>query len=254
MGRIAQAADIGAQDVVVEIGPGTGNLTEYLLESARMVIAVELDQRLVQYLHRKWPGVQNLVVLQQDALKCDWDNLASLSLAPDAKFKLAANLPYYIATPLLLRLADVRHLFLSLVVMLQQEVGERILACSGSKIYGLLSVAMQYYFTGERLFNVPAAAFRPRPKVNSMALRLIPRPSPPVKVMDEKLFFRLLGAAFGYRRKFLTNALALGLQIPARRTIMALEGLGLAGKIRAEQLTLADFALLSNLLAPDNQL
>jgi 16S rRNA (adenine1518-N6/adenine1519-N6)-dimethyltransferase len=248
LGRIVSEAEVNSRDVVLEIGPGTGNLTEYLLAAAQKVVAVELDKRLAEYLKEKWAGVGLLTVLCEDALKCDWEKLAGQYLEPEGKFKLVANLPYYMATPLLLKLADMRRYFSLLAVMLQREVGDRLAASPGNKTYGYLTVVMQYYFKVERLFNVPAWAFRPRPKVDSVLIRLIPRESAAVSVSDEGLFFRLLEAAFNHRRKMLANALALGLGISAGEVFRALEELGRSPKLRPEQLSLEDFATLTDRL------
>ena len=238
--KIAAAAELTPEDTVLEIGPGIGTLTEALALTGARVVAVELDKRLIEVLAKTLADYKNVEVVQGDILKLDIP--AVMGPKP---FKVAANLPYYITTPIIFSLLE-QHLPLErLVVMVQKEVAQRVVASPGSRQYGVLSVSMQYYTEPELAFQVPAASFLPSPKVDSAVLVCKRRLTPPVKVQDEKRFFKVVEAAFSMRRKMLSNSLQnAGLTGP--ETAAWLEAAGVDGKRRAETLSLQEFANLAN--------
>lgn len=228
--RIVNALDLSAADTVVEIGPGTGALTEYLIESGANVIAVEFDRDLIPELQRKFSAAKNFHLVHADALHL------ALAYLSDDKVKIAANLPYNIATPILQRLAGGRENIAALVLMFQREVVERIIAAPGTKPRGYLSVVAQNAFEAERLFDVPPSAFSPVPKVWSSVVRLTPR----AKAADETEFLRLVSLAFAHKRKTLLNNLKA--DIPdASDTLVAA---GIDASRRAETLTLEEWRFL----------
>ncbi len=201
---ILDSADPGPEENVLEIGPGPGILTEGLLERAGRVFAVELDRGMCVLLTERFAGQEKLTVLHQDILKTD---LTALLSETDGVWKVVANLPYYITTPVLFHLLSAGPLFSSITVMMQKEVAERLKAAPGEKSYGALSLAVQYSAKAENVLFVPPEAFWPRPKVESMVVRLIPHKEPPVPVCSPENLFRIIRAAFGKRRKTLPNAL-----------------------------------------------
>ena len=274
---IADAADISAEDTVLEIGPGPGVLTEVLLARAKTVTAVELDKGMCRLLEGRFAGNEKLRILHGDILKLDIEELYRGAGAPETGLKVAANLPYYVTTPVLMHLLQHRELFRSITVMVQKEVAERMEAKPGSKSYGALSLAVQYAAKITLDFTVPPSAFYPMPKVTSAVVTLTPYEKPPVKVASEADMFRLIKAAFGQRRKMLANA-AAGVNITRAHTNgqevditqttnpecavnityhqttkpaleAALKQLSLDPKIRGEELSLEQFAALSNILS-----
>ena len=206
--NIADAAEISPEDTVLEIGPGPGVLTEVLLSRANSVMAVELDKGMCRLLEGRFAGNERLRILHGDILKLDLEALCREAGAPENGLKVAANLPYYVTTPVIMHLLQKRELFRSITVMVQKEVAERMEAKPGSKSYGALSLAVQYAAKIRLDFTVPPSAFYPMPKVTSAVVTLTPYEKPPVNAASEENLFRLIRAAFGQRRKMLVNAAA----------------------------------------------
>jgi len=241
---ILKEACLGPEEVIVEIGPGLGALTRGLARKAAFVLAVEIDERLCRILREAFREEGRVSVIHADALKCDFETY--LRGRTRGKVKVVANIPYSITTPLLTRLISLPHLFSSLLVMVQREVAARMLAMPGGKDYGSFSVYIQYYTDVHLLAEVPREAFYPRPGVDSSLVRLDIRASPRIKVRDEVLFFELVRAAFGQRRKTLRNALLAHpvlIQDP-RKLDQALAVAGILPKRRGETLDLEDFGRL----------
>lgn len=237
---IVAAAGVRPGDAVLEIGPGIGTLTQGLAEAGAQVVAVELDERLVAVLGQTLAGYDNVRIIHGDILKTD----ISREMATEP-YKVVANLPYYITTPILMQLLEQRLPITTLVTMVQKEVAERMVAAPGGKDYGALSVAVQYYTAPEIVFSVPPRSFIPAPAVESAVIRCAVRSAPPVAVSDEKVFFRVVKAAFGQRRKTLANALkAAG--IPAPEVVGTLAAAGVDGGRRGETLSLVEFAAVAN--------
>ncbi|HXX57956.1 MAG TPA: 16S rRNA (adenine(1518)-N(6)/adenine(1519)-N(6))-dimethyltransferase RsmA [Thermodesulfovibrionales bacterium] len=234
--RIVEAAGLQQEDTVVEIGPGPGRLTRMLAEEVKRVIAIEVDQRLFERLTEELAGYGNIELIHADALKFPYDTLSL--------FKVVANIPYYITTPILFRLLEERSRLTSATVMVQKEIAERIVAGPGGKEYGVLSLMVQYYSSPAVKFFVPRGAFRPVPKVDSALIHLEIREEPAVTVRDERLFFRVIKTAFSQRRKMLSNALA-SLSPDVSGFLMRS---GIDPSRRAETLSIEDFARLSDLL------
>lgn len=247
--RIMEAAQIGPEDCVLEIGPGIGTMTQYLAENAGSVIAVEIDKALIPILEETLAPYENITVIQGDILKLDIRGLAE-KYADGKKLKVVANLPYYITTPIIMGLFEKDILLSGITVMVQKEVAERMQAKPGTKDYGALSLAVQYYAEPRIAANVPPNCFMPRPAVGSAVIHLKIRETSSVKVQDEKYMFDLIRAAFNQRRKTLPNAL-MGAAIPGldkENIANALQKLQLPETIRGEKLSLEDFAKLSDLL------
>lgn len=237
---IVAAAAIEPGDAVLEIGPGIGTLTQGLAEAGAAVTAVELDARLVTVLGQTLAGYDNVRLVHGDILKVDISR--EMTKTP---YKVVANLPYYITTPILMRLLEQRLPISLLVTMVQKEVAERMVAKPGGKDYGALSVAVQYYTEPEIVFTVPPKAFIPAPAVESAVIRCAVRPEPPVKVADERMFFRTVKAAFAQRRKTLANALKAG-GLPPAAAAEVLAAAGIDGGRRGETLSLAEFAAVAD--------
>ena len=247
--KIIAAAGIGKDDVVLEIGPGIGTLTQRLCEAAGDVVAVEIDRNLIPILTGDTcKDYKNLRIVSGDIMKTDIPEL----LAPfgDRPVKVVANLPYYITTPILMKLLEDRLPIESITVMVQKEVAERMETGPGTKDYGALSLAVQYYSEPYLAANVPANCFMPRPNVGSAVIRLTVHDTPPVSVKDERKMFALIRASFNQRRKTLVNGIgnAAELSYTKEQVAEALEKLGMPATIRGEALTLADFAALSDAL------
>ena len=240
---IVEAAELQEGDRVLEIGPGIGTLTQGLAESGAQVTAVELDKKLPAVLAETLKGYENVRIVQGDILKTDIRELMG-----DAPFKVAANLPYYITTPILMALLEQRLPIRKIVTMVQKEVAERMIAPPGSKTYGALSVAVQYYTVPEIVLDVPPKSFIPAPEVDSVVIACKVRGEPPVAVRDEKLFFRVVKAAFGQRRKTLSNALK-GAGFLKDEVQEALEQAGIEAARRGETLSLEEFAQLADALS-----
>ena len=238
--QIVEAAELSEADTVLEVGPGIGTLTQGLAESKAKVVAVELDTRLLPVLATTLEGYDNVRVVHGDILKV---NIMDEVGAPE--FKVCANLPYYITTPIIFALLEKRLPMERLVAMVQKEVAERMAAQPGGKEYGALSVAIQYYTEPEIAFIVPPTSFIPAPAVDSAVIVCKRRSKPPVEVCDEGLFFRVVKAAFSLRRKMLSNSLK-NMGINSEQVAKWLELAGVDGKRRAETLSLEDFAKLTN--------
>ncbi|CVK18974.1 MULTISPECIES: 16S rRNA (adenine(1518)-N(6)/adenine(1519)-N(6))-dimethyltransferase RsmA [Sporomusa] len=237
---IVAAAQVKAGDTVLEVGPGIGTLTQGLAEAGAEVTAVELDRRLLDVLAKTLEGYDNVKVIHGDILKIDISREINKE-----KYKLVANLPYYITTPIIMKFLEERLPVELLVTMVQKEVAQRMVAKPGGKDYGALSVAVQYYTEPEIMFIVPPKAFIPAPAVESAVIRCTVRTVPPVQVASEKMFFRVVKAAFAQRRKTLANGLkANGLDKAAVEKVLAQAGID--GTRRGEQLSLDEFAAIAN--------
>lgn len=250
--KIVDAAELTPSDLVVEIGPGLGALTNKAAIRAGKVLAVEVDRGLIPVLAETLEGPGDVEVIQADALKVDFDRMvlekSGGHFGPGARaYKLLGNLPYYITSPLLMRLLMGRFNISLMIIMIQQEVAERLAAVPGSRDYGALSVAVQYFTEVKVLFKVPRTVFYPAPGVDSSVLRLTVRPSPAVAVRDEKVFFQVVRAAFGQRRKTLINSLAnSGFGMDRETWLRALRQAGIDPARRGETLSLVEFAAISN--------
>lgn len=245
--RILQAAQIGPQDCVLEIGPGIGTLTQRLAQQAREVVAVEIDRNLIPILEETLAAYSNVTVINEDILKVDVGRIAE-ERNGGRPIKVVANLPYYITTPIIMSLFE-NHIPLdSVTVMVQREVADRMQAGPGTKDYGALSLAVQYYARPEIVANVPPNCFLPRPGVGSSVIRLTRHSAPPVKAEDEGRLFALIRAAFNQRRKTLCNAVgnAPGTGMSKEQVMEALDRMGLPRTVRGEALTLEQFAELES--------
>ena len=247
--KIIEAAEIGPDDFVLEIGPGIGTMTQYLCEKARKVCAVEIDRKLIPILKETLREYDNVEIIHNDILKVDIKEIVDRE-NEGRPIKVVANLPYYITTPIIMTLFEHEVPLASVTVMVQKEVAARMQAGPGSKDYGALSLAAQYYAEPYIAAFVPPNCFIPRPAVGSAVIRLTRHKEKPVEVRDPQFMFKLIRASFNQRRKTLQNGLynASDLKIPKERVVEALENMGLPGNIRGEKLTLDQFALLSDLL------
>lgn len=247
--KIIRAAEITKEDFVLEIGPGIGTMTQYLAEAAGEVTAVEIDRSLIPILEDTLSGYTNVNVINEDILKVDVKKLAE-EKNEGRPMKVVANLPYYITTPIIMGLFEKGAPIQSVTVMVQKEVADRMQVGPGTKDYGALSLAVQYYAEPYLVANVPPNCFMPRPKVGSAVIRLTRHEKPPVEVKDPGFMFRLIRASFNQRRKTLQNGLnnSPELAISKEQVTKALEAIGLPAAVRGEALTLAEFARLSDLL------
>ena len=245
--KIVAAAGIGPDDFVVEIGPGIGTMTQYLAEAAGKVVAVEIDRNLIPILSETLADYENVTVINEDVLKLDIAKLAD-EYNQGRPIKVVANLPYYITTPIIMGLFENHVPIKSITVMVQKEVADRMQVGPGTKDYGALSLAVQYYAKPKIVANVPPNCFMPRPKVGSAVIRLERYEKPPVEVKNEKLMFRIIRASFNQRRKTLVNGLKNSQEIPFSKEQIeqALGMCGLSLSVRGEALTLAQFAQLAN--------
>ncbi len=247
LGKIIRSAEITEDDFVVEIGPGIGTLTQYLAASAREVAAIEIDDALIPILEDTLSAYDNVTVIHEDVLKVDLCKLAEEKNG-GKPIKVVANLPYYITTPIIMGLFENHVPVESITIMVQKEVADRMKTGPGSKDYGALSLAVQYYAKPELVANVPPNCFMPRPRVGSAVIRLTRHAEVPVQAEDEKLMFQMIRASFNQRRKTLVNGLgnAPELHIPKEMTAEVLDEMGLSASVRGEALTLEQFAELSN--------
>ncbi len=248
--KIISAADITKDDMVLEIGPGIGTMTQYLAEAAGKVIAVEIDKNLIPILEDTLSGYDNVRVINEDVMKLDIPKLAREE-NEGRPIKVVANLPYYITTPIIMGLFEKHVPLHSITVMVQKEVADRMQTGPGNKDYGALSLAVQYYAKPYIVANVPPNCFMPRPKVGSAVIRLTCHEEPPVEVEDEKLMFDIIRASFNQRRKTLVNGLNNSnlFDFPKEKILAAVESLGKGVSIRGEALSLEEFAALSNFLS-----
>lgn len=247
--KIIAASQISKEDFVLEIGPGIGTMTQYLAEYAREVAAVEIDNTLIPILKDTLKDWDNVTVINDDILKVDIRKLA-LEKNGGKPIKVVANLPYYITTPIIMGLFENQVPVDSITIMVQKEVADRMQVGPGTKDYGALSLAVQYYAKPEIVANVPPNCFMPRPKVGSAVIRLTKYKDAPIKVTNEKLLFQLIRASFNQRRKTLQNGIKNfgGLNFSKEQVAQALEEMELPASVRGEALTLEQFAQLSNIL------
>lgn len=247
--KIIRAAEITEDDFVLEIGPGMGTMTQYLAYAAREVYAVEIDKSLIPILEDTLSEYDNVTVINEDILKVDIAKLAEEKNG-GRPIKVVANLPYYITTPIIMGLFESHVPVESITVMVQKEVADRMQEGPGSKEYGALSLAVQYYAKPEIVVNVPPNCFMPQPKVGSAVIRLTRHSEPPVTVKSEKLLFQVIRASFNQRRKTLANGLANygAFGLPKEELQACIEELGVPVNIRGEALSLEQFAQLSNII------
>jgi 16S rRNA (adenine1518-N6/adenine1519-N6)-dimethyltransferase len=247
--KIIASAGVTQEDFVLEIGPGIGTMTQYLCESAREVVAVEIDQNLIPILQDTLGAYDNVTVINEDILKLDIAKLARERNGGNP-IKVVANLPYYITTPIIMGLFESHVPIESITVMVQKEVADRMQVGPGTKDYGALSLAVQYYAKPEIVANVPPNCFMPRPNVGSAVIRLTRHDTVPVDVEDEKLMFAIIRASFNQRRKTLANGLsnAPGIRLSKEEIQESITELGVPATIRGEALTLQQFAELSNII------
>lgn len=252
--KIIRAAQISQEDCVLEIGPGIGTMTQYLACAAKKVIAVEIDRALIPILEDTLDGYDNVRIVNADVLKVDIAKLAEEE--NDGKpIKVVANLPYYITTPIIMGLFEKHVPLKSITVMVQKEVADRMQVGPGTKDYGALSLAVQYYAKPYIVANVPPNCFMPRPKVGSAVIRLDRYDTPPVEVKDEKLMFRIIRASFNQRRKTLANGLKNSPELDFTKEEIeeAILTLGKGGSVRGEALSLEEFAALSDCLSKSRE-
>ena len=247
--KIIRAAEITKDDYVLEIGPGIGTMTQYLACAAREVTAVEIDRALIPILEDTLKEYDNVSIINEDILKVD---IAALAKEKNGgrPIKVVANLPYYITTPIIMGLFESHVPLESITVMVQKEVADRMQVGPGTKDYGALSLAVQYYAEPYIVANVPPNCFMPRPAVGSAVIRLTRHQKPPVEVMDEKLMFRLIRASFNQRRKTLANGLKNSGELNLSKEVItaAIEKLGKGSSVRGEALDLEEFARLTNII------
>jgi len=243
--RIVEVAEI--ENGVLEVGPGFGVLTKHLAETGKKVVSVEIDRRLLPVLDYTLEGFDNVTVLEKDIMKTDIRALIEEEFS-GKEISVAANLPYYITTPIITGLIEAKLPFKNIVVMVQKEVAQRICAKPGKKDYGSITVLCQYYTKPEMVCIVPAGSFYPPPKVDSAVLRMKMLPEPAVTVKDEKMFFRVVKAAFAQRRKTLLNCLQSGFSADKETISNVLESIGISPQIRGEKLDISEFARIADAL------
>lgn len=238
---IVQGADVQKEDLVIEIGPGVGTLTAQLLNSAKRVVAIELDNDLIPILNEELGGNENFTLIHNDALKVNFNEI----IGEEKSVKLVANLPYYVTTPIIVKLLKENYKFKSLTIMIQKEVAERMNAEPGNKDYGALSLLVQYYCNTSIVRKVPPTCFIPRPKVDSIVIRLDRLEGPKVKVQNEKLFFDIIRSSFNMRRKTLWNG-TKSVGLPKEKLEAAFMKSGVDPKRRGETLSIQEFASLAD--------
>ena len=247
--KIISSAGVTKEDCVLEIGPGIGTMTQYLAENARQVVAVEIDKNLIPILGETLAGYDNVTVINEDILKVDIKEIAE-KYNGGRPIKVVANLPYYITTPIIMGLFESGVPIDNITVMVQKEVADRMQEGPGSKDYGALSLAVQYYAEPEIVANVPPNCFIPRPNVGSAVIRLTRHKELPVQVKNAEMMFRIIRAAFNQRRKTLQNGLNNSSDLPysKEQVAAAIEQMGLPATVRGEALSLEQFARLSDIL------
>ena len=244
--KICEGAEITDRDGIIEVGPGIGTLTQQLSKYAKKVVAVELDTKLMPILEETLEGIDNVQVINKDILKVDIEKLIEDEFE-GLDVKVVANLPYYITTPIIMRLLESRLNIKSISVMIQKEVAMRMTASPGGKDYGALSVAVQYYSNPKIIANVPSSVFIPKPNVDSAVIKLDIYKKPPVEVLDEKLMFRVVKSAFGQRRKTIVNALSgVYLDLDKETIKKVLEIAEIDPQKRGEVLSIEDFAHIAD--------
>ncbi len=254
LSKIVDAAGVTKDDMVLEIGPGIGTMTQYLADNAGKVVAVEIDSHLIPILEETLKDYENITVINEDILKVDIKKLAE-EYNGGKPIKVVANLPYYITTPIIMGLFESGVPIDNITVMVQKEVADRMQVGPGTKDYGALSLAVQYYAEPYIVANVPPNCFIPRPNVGSAVIRLTRHRTPPVEVADRELMFKLIRASFNQRRKTLLNGLnnSPEIQIPKEIIAESIGKLGVPAAVRGEALTLEQFALLANILSENNR-
>lgn len=251
LSKITATAELNKEVNVIEIGPGIGSLTQYLLEEAAEVMAFEIDKTLIPILDETMAPYDNFILVNADILKVDISEQIKNFSNPDLPIKIVANLPYYITTPILMHLIESKIPFSEFVVMMQKEVADRIAAKPNSKAYGSLSIAVQYYMEASVAFIVPRTVFIPAPNVDSAILKMVSRQKPLVEVKDEDWFFKTMHSAFVHRRKTLMNNLQAAFGKENKAEIESyLASVDISPSIRAEALSISDFAKLSDALFP----
>lgn len=246
---IVEASNIQKEDLVIEIGPGLGTLTSELLENAGKVIAIELDENMLPILNDRFKLYDNFELLNEDVLKVDLNKLISENMGGLSKAKVVANLPYYITTPIIMKLLEDKLNIESITVMVQKEVADRITAKPGDKLSGSITYSVDYYAEAEKIVFVDKSSFIPAPEVDSEVIKLQIREEPKVHVENEELFFKVIKASFMQRRKTLLNGLNNSGIIKDKESLKEiLQKLGLSVDIRGEKLTIEQFAELSNLI------
>lgn len=253
LNRIVDYAEIGPKGGAIEIGPGIGALTEQLAKRAEKVVAFEIDQRLLPILDETLAPYDNVTIINKDVLKANVHEVFQEQFEEGQDVMVVANLPYYVTTPILFKLLEEKLPVRGFVVMMQKEVGDRLAAKPGTKDYGSLSIAIQYYTEVETVMTVPRTVFVPQPNVDSSVIRLLKRPKPIVEVIDEKFFFEVVRASFAQRRKTLMNNLSNNLNdFPKDKELLEriLTEIGIDPKRRGETLSIEEFAMLSNALVP----
>lgn len=246
--QMAAQAVGSPEDGVLEIGPGVGVLTAQLCRRAKKVVAIELDRRLLPVLSETLSGFRNVEIISGDVLKLDLQTLLREKFADCKRVSVCANLPYYITSPVIMRLLEERLPLAQIVVMVQKEAAERLCAEVGTREAGAVTAAVRYYAQADVLFFVPRTSFLPAPKVDSAVIRLQLRAEPEYRPKDEAFFFRLVKAAFAQRRKTAQNGIAAGLGLPKEQVAAALETLGLPADVRAEKISMPHLVALSDLL------
>jgi 16S rRNA (adenine1518-N6/adenine1519-N6)-dimethyltransferase len=251
LNRIVEVADLSKDDIVIEIGPGMGTLTKKLAKKAQKVLAIEIDENLIKLLKETLKSYSNVEIIQADILKINLKKLTNSELrTPNSELKVVANLPYYITTPIVIHLLKAREILSNIVIMVQKEVGRRMVAKPRTKDYGALSLLVQYYTKPQIAVKVSRSAFLPEPKVDSCVVNLEVLGKPAVEVKDEELFFKVARAAFEQRRKALKNALSQtrDLRLSKKKALEILEKADIKPLRRGETLNLEEFARLSNLI------
>lgn len=251
--NICEGAEISKNDGIIEIGPGIGTLTQQLSKHAGKVVAVELDRKLLPILEETLDGLENVKIINNDILQVDIEKLIEEEFE-GLDVKVVANLPYYITTPIIMKLLESKLKIKSISVMIQKEVARRMVSEPGSKVYGALSVAVQYYSKPEIITEVPSSVFIPKPNVDSAVIKLDVYENPPVEVIDEKLMFAVVKSAFGQRRKTILNALSGGyLKLEKDDIREVLELAEIDNKKRGEVLSLEDFARISDIISKEKR-
>jgi 16S rRNA (adenine1518-N6/adenine1519-N6)-dimethyltransferase len=248
--KIVEGSLIGPDDLVIEIGPGVGVLTQLLAEHAQQVIAIEIDKALIPILKETLEDYPNTKVVNEDVLRCDLNSLIAAH-QPKGAVRFVGNLPYYITTPIIMKILEDRIPADSITVMVQKEVADRLSATPGNKTYGAITVAVRYYCTVTKVISAPREVFYPRPNVDSTVIRLDIRKECPVKLLDEAAFFAVVKAGFGQRRKTLHNALTGIYGLDKLQTGSIIEKAGIDPGRRAETLDMDEFARLANTIVKE---
>lgn len=246
--NIVEAAQISKNDFVIEIGPGLGTLTSRLVEKAGKVIAIELDKKMLQILEDRFKLYDNFSVINEDILKVELNDLIKKENTENYMVKIVANLPYYITTPIIMKLLEEKLNINSITVMVQKEVADRLTEIPGGKNTGAITYCVYYYAQAQEVLTVPNTSFIPEPKVNSEVIKLNIRKKPPVELKDEKIFFKVIKASFMQRRKTLLNGLSNAGISPKEKLKNILQELNLPENIRGENLTIQQFAEIANKL------